>query len=88
MTLQTLNMSAAEGKKIAEMTIITLESIRSDNNFRLFWRRVTDLAEDLDVNNPTLPRQRKRPRRYETGFSEGSFPLTVEDHYRISYFEA
>ena len=36
-TLQSPHMSAAEGQKIAKMTIHTLESIRSEENFLLFW---------------------------------------------------
>ena len=71
-------MSAAEGQKIC-----TLQSIRCDANFELFWKKVTDFAEELDVDDPVLPRQRKRPRRYESGTPEGSFPQTVQDLYRI-----
>ena len=70
------------------MTVCTIESMRSDESFKLFWKKVTDLAGSLDVSNPTLPRQRKRPSRYETGLSDSSFPQTVEELYRIAYFEA
>ena len=35
-----------------------------------------------------FPRQRKQPRRYEDGMSEGEFPESVEDLYRRMYFEA
>ena len=87
-TLQSKKMSAAEGQKIAEMTICTLQSRRYDTNFELFWKKVTDLAEELDVDDPVLPRQRKRPRRYESGTSEGSFPQTIQDLHRITYYEA
>ena len=38
---------------------------------------MTDLAEELDLDDPMLLHQRKRPRRYETGISEGSYPQTV-----------
>ena len=81
-TLQSQNMSAAEGQKIAEMSICTLQSIRCDANFELFWKKVTDLAEELDVDDPVLPHQSKRPRRYDTGISEGSihkqFKICIE----------
>ena len=87
MTLQSQEMSAAEGQKIAEMTVRTLQSMRCDSNFELFWTKVMRLVQELDVDAPVLPRQRKRPRRYETG-TEGSFPQTVEDLYRIAYYEA
>lgn len=86
-TLQSRHMSAAEGQKIAEMTIRTLQSIRSEDSFQLFWKKVTKMASDLDVSDPVLPRQRKRPRRYEDG-EEGYSPENVEDFYRPIFFEA
>ena len=46
------------------------------------------MASDLEVNNPVLPRQRKRPRRYEDDSAEGEFPDKIEDLYRVVYFEA
>ena len=81
-------MSAAEGQKIANMTIRTLNSIRTDDNFSLFWKLIKQKASDLNINEPVLPRQRKRPRRYEDGMSNGEFPESVEDLYRRMYFEA
>ncbi len=41
----------------------------------------------MDINDPTLPRRRKIPRRLDDR-SEQSFPETVEQHYSIVYFEA
>jgi len=35
-------MSAAEGQQIAEMTVCTLQSVRSDENFELFWTNKGD----------------------------------------------
>lgn len=36
-----------------------------------------------------LPRQRKQPRRYEDGVSEGEFPENVKTYIRrCTYFEA
>ena len=87
-TLQSPRLSAAQGQKIAQMTVCTLQSLRSDDNFLLFWTKVKKMASDLEVNNPVLPRQRKRPRRYEDGSAEGAFPDKVEDLYRVVYFEA
>ena len=43
--LQSSNMSAAEGQKIAMMTVATLQSIRSDDNFDLFWKRITKMEK-------------------------------------------
>ena len=87
-TLQASSMSAAEGQKVADMTISTLQSIRSDENFQLFWSLINKKASSLDIDEPVLPRQRKRPRRYEDGSSEGDFPESVESLYRHTYYEA
>ena len=81
MALQSQRISAHEGQKITCMTVCTIESMQSDESFKLFWKKVTDLAGSLDVSSPTLPRQRKHPRRYETGLSDSSFPQTVEELY-------
>jgi len=87
-TLQSGTMSAAEGQKIADMTVHTLNSIRTDDNFLLFWKLIKQKASDLKVEEPVLPRGRNHPRRYEDGASEGEFLESVEDLYRRMYFEA
>ena len=84
--MQKADMSAAEGQSVTSMVVSTLKSLRSDASFDLFWQ-VTASAEDLDVNKPALPRRRKIPRRFDDG-SAPTFHTTVEDHYRVIYFEA
>ena len=78
-TLQSRHKLAAEGQKIAEMIIHTLESIRSEENFLLLWLKVTNMANDLDVGDPILPQQRKRPQTFEESTQEEHFPGSVED---------
>lgn len=88
-TLQKTNISAAEGQEVTSMTLKSLKSIRSDSNFQLFWQRVCMKAQNFDVSEPCLPRRRKAPRRIgDEGSTEGSFPATVQEHYRRIYFEA
>ena len=70
------SMSAAGGQEIACMTLQTLESFRNDQYFNLFWMKVNQFASLHHVNEPQLPRQRKRPRRFEKGASQGSFHQT------------
>ena len=55
-TLQSASMSAAEGQKIADMTIRTMNSIRTDESFLLFWKLIKQKASDLNINEPMLPR--------------------------------
>jgi len=37
-------------------------------------------ADAVDVEEPSLPRRRRRPRRYEMGDASPHFAATVEDH--------
>ena len=87
-TLQHKSMSAAGGQEITRMTMQTLESLRNDQSFNLFWTKVNQFASLPHANEPQLPRQRKRPRRFEEGTSQGSFHQTPKDYYRQYYFEA
>ena len=86
-TMQKADISAAEGRAITVMTVSTLKSLRNDANFDLFWQKITASAEDLHVDKPALPRRRKVPRRLDDG-SAPTLHKTVEDHYRVIYFEA
>jgi hypothetical protein len=87
-TLQHQSMSAAAGQEIAQMTVKTIESLRTDGMFDLFWEKVNRFASANEVNEARLPRQRKRPRRYEGGTSTGEFHETPKQYYRQHYFEA
>ena len=49
-TLQSKTMSAAEGQKVGKMVIDTLQSIRNDESYELFWEKVLKCANFLDVD--------------------------------------
>ena len=51
-TLQHMSMSAAEGQYVTSMTVATLNSMRSDDQFDLFWDLVILKAEQLGVSEP------------------------------------
>ena len=87
-TLQASYVSAADGQRIATMTVKTLQSIRNEDSFKMFWSKTVAEAHELDVSDPVLPHRRKVPRRYEIGTGEGSHPEEVEDYYRRIFFEA
>ena len=55
------------------MTVKTLQSLRTDSNFDLFWRKAEIARQKLDVNDPELPRKRKLPKRFEDGSAEPEF---------------
>ena len=87
-TLQHALMSAAEGQQITAMTVATLNSMRSDDRFDLFWDLAILNAEELGISEPQLPRQRKLPRRYDDGSASAHFPSTPKAHFKPAYFEA
>ena len=87
-TLQSQSLSAAEAQSIAQMTIKTLESMRSDDAFKLFFGLMEHVRESTGTDAPTLPRKRKAPSRFEIGLGEGYHAQTTEDYYRSIYFEA
>ncbi len=62
------------------MTVVTLESIRCDEHFCLFWDLLKKRAAELDIDDPKLPRRRKQPKRYDENSSTSSFPSTVEEY--------
>ena len=87
-TLQNPKLSSIEGREIAMLTVKTLQSLRSDMNFGLFWEKVELMRVQWDVEEPQLPRKRKVPRRYEQGAGKAEFNATAKDLYRQVYFEA
>ena len=80
-------ISASEGQLVADMTRKTLQSMRNDEDFDLFWDKVNRMANDNDVDDPVLPRKRKAPQHLETGSAPAEFPATTKDHYRRIFFE-
>ena len=70
------------------MRVETLDSIRNDDSFDLFWTKVNTFGTSKNVNEPELPRQRKLPRRLEEGASTGYFHESPKQHFKQLYFEA
>lgn len=87
-TLQSTSMSVTEGAHIAAMTVKTLQSIRSDERYDAFWDLVLRDHQEVDVDDPKLPRKRKVPCRLDEGSAPAHFPTDCKSHYRQSYFEA
>ena len=49
-SLQVKTLTAAEGQEQAKLTVKTLQSIRSEEMFDLFWGKVIKMSGDLGVN--------------------------------------
>ena len=85
------DLSACEAQELAEMTVKTLNSIRDDESFKLIWQRVIQESKSRGVNEPQLLRKGRAPKTIEEcigGTAQPEFQMSVEDHYRMIYYEA
>ena len=87
-TLQKTSLSAAKGQTLAKITIETLMSMRTDKAFVLFFETVKRDCDRLDTDQPTLARNRKAPKRFEVSGGDGYHSPTVQDYFRMMYYEA
>ena len=87
-TLQHKNMSAAEGQRLAQLSLSVLKKMRCDEDFSAFYQLVLRDQLCVGISAPCLPRKRRAPQRYEVGSSAGSFHESPEVHYWQIYFGA
>ena len=87
-SLQRTDISAEEGQFLCELAVKTFESERNIESF--FWENcLTYIKSDSnDIQEPLVPRAKKRPRRYDENNSSAHFHQDAKDHYRQRYFEA
>ena len=79
-TLQHEHLSASEDQSVARCTIKTLESMRSEESWELFWTSLSLETTKIGIPDAEPPRKRKRPARLESGAAE-EFPSTPKNHY-------
>ena len=92
-TLQKEKMSALSGKNLSELTIKTIQRMRNDKDFLLFFEAVKKGASKIEmIEEPTLPRKRKRPNysilTYIEGHENGKedyHPDSPVDHFKQIY---
>ena len=87
-TLQSPKLTAADAHSVAELTCDTLEQIRNEESFGLFWEKLLLVQEKHDVSLPTLPRKRIAPERLREGSGEAFIHDDPKQYYRAQYFEA
>ena len=86
-TLQNPSMTASEGQNIADLTVKTLSTMRSEEAFDIFWKQVEVLRQQTGLSEAALSRKRKAPFGSEVGRSEGYHPSSPKEYYRRQYFE-
>ena len=86
-TLQKQSLSAVLAQTIADLTVKTLEGMRTDEAFNLFFKLVQQLFDKTNTAEP-IPRKRKAPKCFEVGDGDSYHSPTVMKYYHRQYFEA
>ena len=63
-TIQKLTLSAGDCQSLASLPIKTMQKLRSDDSFDLFWTNVNSKTDKLEIGPPELPRKRRRPAHF------------------------
>ena len=87
-TLQHKELSASESQELARLTVATLQTLRNDESYELFWKQLEIERSSFEVEEPTVPRKSKVLRRIHDEESVGNYYDSPKDHFRVHYFEA
>ena len=87
-SLQNKTLSAAEGQRLASLTLSVLKSLRTEDNFKKFYACVIKDQTSFQVNDPALPRKRRAPQQLQIGSTSGDFHSSPHDWYRQIYYES
>jgi hypothetical protein len=85
--LQKKTIAVCEAEKCIEFALKELTQMRENGKFDNIWHDAKVLTESVDGRMPELPRQRKIPRRIDTGPSPNAAPANAKDLYRRQYLE-
>ena len=66
-TLQQSTISASKGQHVAKLSLSTLEKLRNEESFQMFWAATLRQQQSFDIGEPRLPCKRKCTQRYEEG---------------------
>ena len=85
--LQHEQINMREAKEVADSSILTLEGFRTDEKFNNFWTEACKAMTDHDLQEPTLGRSHRPPRRIAEGSSSGDAFSDAKQLYRVTYYE-
>ena len=93
--LQSEKLSDVSSQNMASLTLTTLQNMRIQEDFELFFNLVTKQAEKLPVDEPHLKRKRKVSKHFIPQYLDGQETTSeahhlaiVEDEFRQIYFDA
>ena len=85
--LQKKTMCALEAKRLAAVTVSSLKEMRKDDNFDSIWDDLLKKADELECEEPILPRRRRAPKRIDEANSTVHYDSTPKHMYHRYYFE-
>ncbi|XP_018118612.1 uncharacterized protein LOC108716737 [Xenopus laevis] len=84
-TLQTVNITIHEAQKAVKLTQGFFSRQRTHECFANFFNSVIEQSKDL-TDEPVVPRQKRPPRRIDSGADSCTFP-SPQEYYRREYYE-
>lgn len=85
--LQHEQINMREAKTVADSSVLTLEGFRTDEKFSNFWTEACKAMTDYDLQEPTLGRLRRPPRRLSEGSCSGDTFADAKQSFRVTYYE-
>ena len=86
--MQGPKLSASQTQSVTRGTVITLEKLRANDYFLLFWKEILTKSKQLDINEPVLGRKRKVSQRIEDCYSRSLIGFFHEKGFaRQIYFD-
>ena len=95
--MQQKKMSTVKGKELADLTVKTLQAMKNDRDFNLFYETTKKSTSTIkEISTPGVPRKRKRPNYCSLQYIESNlsttgeayYPETAVDHFKPMYMEA
>ena len=91
-TLQTTSLCAADTQETARQVVDTITRLQNEQDATSFYEMVKIKADQLSLEEPSLPRKRKVPNRvnFLPGYKESAshHHESCNDFYRAQYFAA
>ena len=87
-TLQVRSMNFSAMKQNVAMVRGELCDLRNEECFSAIYNQTVEMCENLGLGPPSLPRQQKVPKRFESGESAHHFSSSAVDLYRRQFYAA
>ena len=84
--LQAKDISLQEVLSSVHITEAFFKRQRTEDAFNIFYAATEELADKLEISQPTIPRYRKQPRRLDSGEDPHKFN-SPKDFFRQKYYE-